>query len=550
MSIEHEECDEIAIATTYDDWDFCLANLDDDRSESSSLSLPQQLHPAVTLGMKRISTCYFSIHGSEANSSVADLLSLLGHEDKEELGVLQRHANVGLEVLYDDILMHVFTFLDAESLRQFSETARRQNFECFYFLQLQLQRAMLPCMGGKRQKSLDFNAVSGSGCISRLAKVHPTAAQSILQDYLDSNTTLNKMPLSYSIAYLRHLLARNGFQQHMTSRSPSQALAGAAVLITMIGAASSFMEILDTTTLLQMGLAGSVLASTAMHENSMQRTAEEMASTMQSLSLQMWQQLQKFSQAKTKSSLTLRLDSAFRKEDISRKSDFAICHTSNEHTFNDNEPQLRTPSGCVGAYARAVRSASLHLRTLVRSERQRNFAHLPEVVRDSIAQQFLQACTSDESLPVVQNLVQSRKIIDVDAFFPGPDGVEMCALHVAAYHGACRILEFLVSGLDDNSPDLDGGLANVNIRDSNRWTAMHFCAGGNSVEAVQILARHGAALAEEADNGYTPYHWAQRLSSYEVAAELQRLGADQRFLTRSGPLSAIASRFFARIPSH
>lgn len=39
--------------------------------------------------------------------------------------------------------MNVFSFLDAHSLASFSETARRPNFECFYFLELQLQRALL-----------------------------------------------------------------------------------------------------------------------------------------------------------------------------------------------------------------------------------------------------------------------------------------------------------------------------------------------------------------------------------------------------------------------
>lgn len=93
---------------------------------------------------------------------------------------------------------------------------------------------------------------------------------------------------------------------------------------------------------------------------------------------------------------------------------------------------------------------------------------------------------------------------------------------------------------------------------ANGWTALHFAAGANSVSSVRILAEHGAKLTIEASNGYTPYHWAERLSNEEVAQELQRLGADNRFVGRwmfgssssarsdaSSPfVSFLANRFF------
>lgn len=554
-----------------DEWGFGLANLDDDTSDSPSMAviaaLPRQLHPAVSMGMTRVSTCYFSINGSEASNSVADLLSLLGEE--EDVQITADTHNAGLDLLYHDILMHVFTFLDANALRQFSQVARRPNFECFYFLQLQLQSSLLQSSshGGKPQKSPEL--LAGSGCLTRLAERDPEAAQVILQDYLNSNLTLKTMPLSHSLAYLRHVLLRHGFQQHMTSRSPSQALASAAVLITMVGAASSFIE-LDASTLLQMGLAGSVLASTAQkmqeQSHSMRQTAEEMARMMQSLPSQLWQQLQQMRE-EPRTSLTARFYAAFRQVDDcgynnntqnnpdncaetdgeEKSSKDAIQKSSNPYV---HESEFRLPSGCVGAYSRAVHNASSQLRELIRQERKRNYMSLPnDDERLAVARQFLHACTSDSTLDIVRDMVLRRKIIDVDGFYVGPDGVETCALHTAAFHGACRVLEFLVLGIDEHCSEQDGGLANVNLVDANRWTAMHFCAGANSVDAVRILARHGALLAEEADNGYTPFHWAQRLSNHDVATELQRLGADQRFVM-SGPLSSMASRFFAMMPSH
>lgn len=234
-------------------------------------------------------------------------------------------------------------------------------------------------------------------------------------------------------------------------------------------------------------------------------------------------------------------------------------HKGEHNNMNPNpyvhEEEIKLPSGCLGAYSRAVHDASSNLCSLLREERKRNYEGLDEDERLQVSQQFIQACSSDDCLEIVKDMVVLQKCIDVDRFYIGPDGQETCALHTAAFNGACRIVEFLVRGIDENSPLQDGGLADVNIRDSNNWTAMHFCAGANSVEAIQILANHGAQLALEANNGYTPFHWAQRLSNHEVAEELQLLGADQRFLEmgwlrNQQPLSAIASRFFAMIPSH
>lgn len=540
------EVEETPRAPADDEWDFSLATSDQFED------LP--LHPVVSMGMKRLSSHYFSLNGSEASTSVADLFSLLDDNNDDD----DDEVSDGLDLLYHDILMHVFTFLDASTLRQFSQTARRPNFECFYFLQLQLQRAMLPpppasSSSSEEKTSSDF-LLAGSGCLSRLAEREETAANLILINYLNSNSTLKTMPLSHSLAYLRHVLARHGFQQHTRSRPT---LTSAAVLITtMVGV--SFME-LDASTLFQVGLAIPVLASTAkkiqeqrIHNQTSPRT------TMKSLPSQMWQQLQQMRE-EPRASLAKRFYAAFHHHQAENEQDnqeqqHEEKSSKDEETQKSPNPyiheeELKLPSGCVGAYSRAVHDASSQLRELIREERKRNYLALGEEERLDVSTQFLQACTSDDCLKIVQDMVRCRKVIDVDGFYVGPDGVETCALHTAAFHGACRILEFLVSGIDEHLPEQDGGLANVNILDANNWTAMHFCAGANSMEAVRILANHGALLAQEADNGYTPFHWAERLSNQDVAAELQRLGADQRFLA-NGPLSAIASRFFAMMPSH
>ena len=135
-----------------------------------------------------------------------------------------------------------------------------------------------------------------------------------------------------------------------------------------------------------------------------------------------------------------------------------------------------------------------------------------------------------------------------------------CALHAAAFNGAERVLKFLCGGIDERDLNSDCSLCNVNARDTNGWTALHFAAGANSVASVRVLADYGAKLTLEAGNGCTPFHWAERLSNGEVTAELERLGADNRFVGRwmfgglSAPggndrripfISFLANRFFA-----
>ena len=241
-------------------------------------SLPPQLHPAVSLGMKRVSSCaYFSLQGSV---SEADLHSLSSEYATEVAVQLEQHHQAGgggggcgsgedthhhhrvvdADWLYHDVITQVLTFLDASSLAAFSETARRCNFECFYFLQLQLQRALLednlhhhhgllslphdeqqqqpqrPQPQQQEQQDDRLAAIAGSWSISRLASLDKHEAESVVQEYLDSNSTLRTMPLSHSLAYIRQVLRRNGFPG---GPGESQAFTtSAAVLIGLVGAAT------------------------------------------------------------------------------------------------------------------------------------------------------------------------------------------------------------------------------------------------------------------------------------------------------------------------
>jgi len=199
--------------------------------------------------------------------------------------------------------------------------------------------------------------------------------------------------------------------------------------------------------------------------------------------------------------------------------------TGSQSLYDDGN----VPTGCVGAYAHAVKSAASELTRLIKYERKSNFDALPPGERLQRGIRFIDACTSDNKLHIVKLLLPC---MDVDRFFIGPDDTETCALHAAAFNGAESVLRFLCGGIDEKDASADGGLCDVNVRDGNWWTALHFAAGANSVTSVRVLAGHGAKLTIEASNGYTPYHWAERLSNEEVAAELERLGADNRFVGR------------------
>ena len=211
-------------------------------------------------------------------------------------------------------------------------------------------------------------------------------------------------------------------------------------------------------------------------------------------------------------------------------------------------PARRRPTGCLGAYARILRRAADAVTEHVRSQRKEAFDRLSEEEKAQTTTAFIDACSSDDNLEIVEDLVRNVGV-DVDGFYVGSDGTtETCGLHTAAFNDATEIMKFLCSGIDERDPAKDGGLCDIDVVDSNKWSALHFAAGADSADGVRVLASFGAKMTEEAANGYTPYHWAERLSNAEAADELKRLGADDRFVF-SNQMPFLTSRFFALMPS-
>ena len=243
------------------------------------LNLPPNLSSTSGLapvgGMRRVSSCYFSIASNLSADNNSPLTSFHSpnpsyHNTSSSATFAASHHYDALSFdgrttsnyLLHDVLMNVFSFLDAQSLASFSETAKRPNFEVFYFLELQLQRALLVgdnCGFDNGEGGEDENegeaissfegSIAGTGVISRLASLDSTLAREIVQTYLDSNTSIHALPLSHSIAYFRQLLLRNRNKVTVKNSSSSTATAAAipenmaknarnmAILFTFVGAA-------------------------------------------------------------------------------------------------------------------------------------------------------------------------------------------------------------------------------------------------------------------------------------------------------------------------
>lgn len=480
-------------------------------TDDNLAALPTNINPSLV----KISSCYFSVAASDAaKDSVNDLLSLLD-EHTEHVEDSSSSAN---EILYQDVMMHVLSFLDLPDLAAFSETSKTCNYECFYYLQHQLQRASLK----------EVPSVHGLEIVARLASLDESRLETLLQEYLQSNTSLRNPPLSLT-------MLRQWIKNHVHHPPHRSALAArAALLVTLLGGAASWMtehsiaiETADfSQIMLRLGVVGSLMGAAMVSESekrSMLERMEALAHSMQAMSAA------RRVYAAYKSTRT--------EEHIESISGVAL-------------PPKKVPSGCVGAFRRALAGSKYAVAEIVLARRSETFSSFPEHVQDQLSTALIDACASDDSLETVKFLVQ-KQCVPVQRFHIGSDGTQTCPLHASAFHGSLKILDFLCCGVGESaSGDEDGGMADVNTRDINGWTALHFAAGANNPSTVQVLFRHGAKDAE-AVNGYTSLQWAIRLQNAEVAAELQLGDHHQQWnmLSRE-PLSSLARQIFSLIPSH
>jgi hypothetical protein len=492
--------------------------------KSIYFDMPPQLHPACSAEVRRVSSCYFSLASSNDNQSMIDLLSppgdshgtLSSNENKIEIeGNKIEPIDDSVDLFYHDILMQVFTFLDPNSLLCFSETSRRPNFEVFYFLQLQLQQALLLDDKDNENFSVDdINRIPertenySASILSRVARSDMGKARELVDAYQDSNSTLRTMPLSYSLAYVRYYLLCRGFHKMFSNNS-------------------NWDETNDYNRSGKVQSRQPLLFDPYAHLPSQQGTDDASSEG----------------------------DNGDEKKGCDQDDNneqLTMAQLTETADFTNSTADRKVPSGCVGAYLRAIRKAADSVTSQIKAKRKSTFESLSSEDQRQRSLEFLTVCSSNNTIDRVKEMIS---VMDVNRFYIGNDGTETCALHTAAFNGADNVVEFLCAGIDLRDSRLDGGLCDVNAKDINGWTALHFAAGANSVAAVRVLAHHGAILNVEAHNGYAPLAWSVRLSNEGVAEELRelmsRLGTDQSGTWMySKPLASIANHLFSLIPSH
>eukprot|EP00586_Coscinodiscus_wailesii_P001758 CAMPEP_0172492202 /NCGR_PEP_ID=MMETSP1066-20121228/23256_1 /TAXON_ID=671091 /ORGANISM="Coscinodiscus wailesii, Strain CCMP2513" /LENGTH=703 /DNA_ID=CAMNT_0013261677 /DNA_START=127 /DNA_END=2235 /DNA_ORIENTATION=+ len=508
--------------------------------------------------IKRVNSCFFSVTSGYSRSSFNDLRGFVIEEEQPQTMTTAAGCSPGnnvkdkamelendehdfnvADILYHDIMVNIISFLPLSSLAAFSATARRPNFECFYFLQLQLERA-LGMYSIEQCSSSSFPIIRGSGAITRLSRIDPQLAKSLVDEYLESNSSLRNMPLSQRLAYLRHSVwhapsARNAMlvllggacASYMGGEMPSGA--GQALLSVGLGSAA-LMKAAATSTAKRpscSSVPSATTTTTPSHDTPGAGSSSETAAVACTPATTGNDGGSGGDNNTHDTAMLLHPPSSNPYTHCTCPD--ASCPLHDNSTRTPSRTPLQKPTGCVGAYLRTTQSALLEVTRRVKQSRAERFRAKSDEERRQICTAFIDACANDADFGRVRRIVHDEGI-DVDGFFIGSDGTEACGLHIAAFNGASAIIEYLCAPVDEFDPEKDGGLCNVNIRDDNGWTACHFAAGSNSVECVRLLAAGGARLTMEAGNGYTPYHWAERLSNKEVMKCLEELGADKRFL--------------------
>ncbi|MDX1670177.1 MAG: ankyrin repeat domain-containing protein [Limnobacter sp.] len=134
-----------------------------------------------------------------------------------------------------------------------------------------------------------------------------------------------------------------------------------------------------------------------------------------------------------------------------------------------------------------------------------------------------------------------------------PEGVP--AISFAMQSGAQQVVRtlFLSEKLDVNQADMNGdtplmiaaiynnsGWVNVllskgaSFKTEGKWTALHYAAASNSVEAIKLLLNAGAPINAKSPNGTTPLMMAARENNEEAVRVLLLRGADASPANQSG----------------
>ena len=467
---------------------------------------------------------------SGPTSSICSTLEQKNAESAVAEGFLRVNSS---DLLHLDIVVNVCSFLDSESLASFSETARRPNYDCFYFLQLQLQRALLASEQSscavETSSEKPASGISGASAITRLASLDRPKAAEVVQDFLDSNSYLKKTRYSHGLDYVLQILRCSGMDDaSIVFTALLLASFGTASLVCP-NAAMGMKHVLPLGTdipnlTVQAGFMGSLISAVcSLPELDPVLTARSFVRAL------IGKACGSHDKSVAEDSRTEDDTTLGPKETDIAPSGEKILQGVQPPRRCEKLPQLgsyegddkRLPSGCIGAYSQAVARARKLARQTIKERRRQKFLSLSEEEQRRVSSTFIDACCSDDSLETVRDIVQVQETIDVEGVYIGSEGIECSPLHTSAFHGSCKVLDYLCRGMDETNPSLDGGLCDVDSQDDNGWTALHYAAAAYSVDSVRVLVANGADLSVEAVNGCTPLQWAMRLQHEEVVEELR-----------------------------
>jgi ankyrin repeat protein len=87
-------------------------------------------------------------------------------------------------------------------------------------------------------------------------------------------------------------------------------------------------------------------------------------------------------------------------------------------------------------------------------------------------------------------------------------------LHWAASYGFTEMAEILISNGDD-----------VNLRNNDGNAPLHWAAGQGSTEIVKLLIANGADINAKGKSNWTPLRWADAMDKKEISEILRKAGA-------------------------
>jgi Ankyrin repeat len=128
--------------------------------------------------------------------------------------------------LHHDLLMHILSFLDLESLNSFSETGRRPNGECYYFIRLQLQHVL------RLAKSTMTGSVDSIGCNDYLINGLPDLQYLYRFAVMDFDRTEAMIQTLYNnLPFQQSTIRRSRYYNSNTAKMAAAAAAGSAAFV-------------------------------------------------------------------------------------------------------------------------------------------------------------------------------------------------------------------------------------------------------------------------------------------------------------------------------